>query len=184
MCNIKKGVERLERQLDSFDDIKDIIEENFQTIVKPLINNRHLYFVDGGDITKNENTKFEDMGYVLDGSNEHTLGSGYKIFEIDTIDNSNQPLSLISDLSTSNTKVNDYNKELSETNEWLKRMEIVSNTYGKGTFILDRGFNGAIMMQQIIEIGCDFIVRTRNLKRNIYINGNKTTISEPAKRIL
>ena len=47
MCNIKKGVERLERQLDSFDDIKDIIEENFQAIVKPLINNRHLYFVDG-----------------------------------------------------------------------------------------------------------------------------------------
>ena len=86
------------------------------------------------------------MGYVLDGSNEHTLGSGYKIFEIDTIDNSNQPLSLISDLSTSNTKVNDYNKELSETNEWLKRMEIVSNTYGKGTFVLDRGFDGAIMM--------------------------------------
>lgn len=183
MCNIKKGVERLERQLDSFDDIKDIIEENFQTIVKPLINNRHLYFVDGGDITKNENTKFENMGYVLDGSNEHTLGSGYKIFEIDTIDNSNQPLSLISDLSTSNTKVNDYNKELSETNEWLKRMEIVSNTYGKGIFILDRGFDGAIMMQKIIEIGCDFIVRARNLKRNIYINGNKTTISETAKKL-
>lgn len=123
------------------------------------------------------------MGYVLDGSNEHTLGSGYKIFEIDTIDNSNQPLSLISDLSTSNTKVNDYNKELSETNEWLKRMEIVSNTYGKGTFVLDRGFDGAIMMQKIIEMGCDFIVRAKELKRNIYINGNKTTISETARKL-
>ena len=142
-----------------------------------------MYFVDGGDITKNENTKFENMGFVLDGSNEHTLARGYKIFEIDTIDNSNQPLSLISDLSTSNTKVNDSNKELSETNEWLKRMEIVKNTYGKGTFILDRGFDGAILMQKMIEMGCDFIVRARDLKRNIYVNGNKTTISETARKL-
>ena len=90
---------------------------------------------------------------------------------------------MISDLSTSNTKVNDSNKELSETNEWLKRMEIVKNTYGKGTFILDRGFDGAILMQKMIEMGCDYIVRAKNLKRNIYVNGNKTNISETAKKL-
>lgn len=166
-ANIKKGVERFERHLDSFDDIKDTIENNFSSLVKPIINNRHLYFVDGGDITKNTNTKFENMGYVLDGSKEHTLAKGYKIFEIDTIDNSDQPLSLISDLSSSNSKVNDSNKELSETNEWLKRMKIINNTYGKGTFVLDRGFDGAILMQKIIEMGCDFIIRAKDLKRNI-----------------
>ena len=44
------------------------------------------------DITKDENTKFENLGYVLDGSKEHALSREYKIFEIDTIDNSNQPL--------------------------------------------------------------------------------------------
>lgn len=37
------------------------------------------------------------------------------------------------------------------------------------------------MMKKIIEMGCDFIVRARNLKRNI--NGNKTTISETAKKL-
>lgn len=175
--NIKKGVERLERHLDSFDDISKIVKQNYSSIVKPLINERKLYFVDGGDITKNENTKFENMGYVLDGSNEHKLAKGYKIFEIDTMDNSNQPLNLISDLSTSDKKVNDSNKELSENNEWLKRMNIVSNTYGKGTFIMDRGFDGAILMEKIIENGNDFIIRAKNLKRHVYVNGEKTTIS-------
>ncbi len=181
MNNLKKGVERLERHLDSYELIADIVKENYSSIVKPLINQRKLYFVDGGDITKDENTKFENMGYVLDGSNEHSLARGYKIFEIDTIDNSNQPLNLISDLSTTDKKVNDSNKELSENIEWLKRMNTVSNLYGKGTFIMDRGFDGAILMEKIIEMGSDFIIRAKNLKRNVYVSGEKTTISDLAR---
>lgn len=60
-------------------------------------------------------------------------------------------------------------------------MEIVSNTYGKGIYVLDRGFYGAILMHKTIEIGCDFIVRTRNPKRNIYINGNKKLYQKQLK---
>jgi hypothetical protein len=180
--NIKKGVERLERHLDSFDQIKDKVDLNYSSLVKPLINNRKLYFVDGGDITKNENTKFENLGYVIDGSKKHSLARGYKVFEIDTIDHANQPLNLISDLSTSDKKVNDSNKELSENLEWLKRIEKVSKTYGKGTFVMDRGFDGAILMEKVIESDNDFIIRARNLKRHVYVNGDKTTISELARK--
>ena len=122
------------------------------------------------------------MGYVLDGSKEHSLARGYKIFEIDTIDNSNQPLNLISDLSTSDKKANDVNKELSENNEWLKRIENVSKTYGNGTFIMDRGFDGSILMEKIIEMGNDFIIRAKNLNRYVYVNGEKTTISNLARK--
>ena len=181
MNNIKKGVERLERHLDSFDEIANTVQDNYSSIVKPLISPRKLYFVDGGDVTKDENTKFENLGYVLDGSDEHKLARGYKIFEIDTIDNANQPINLISDLRTSDKKVNDSNKELSENTEWLKRMEKVSNTYGKGTFILDRGFDGAILMENIIEMDNDFIVRAKCLTRKVYVNGVKTTISNLAR---
>ena len=181
MNNIKKGVERLERHLDSFDEIANTVQDNYSSIVKPLISPRKLYFVDGGDVTKDENTKFENLGYVLDGSDEHKLARGYKIFEIDTIDNANQPINLISDLRTSDKKVNDSNKELSENTEWLKRMEKVSNTYGKGTFILDRGFDGAILMENIIEMDNNFIVRAKCLTRKVYVNGVKTTISNLAR---
>ena len=48
--NIKKGVERLERNLDSFDNIENVLMSNYIQMVKPYINNRHLYFVDRGDI--------------------------------------------------------------------------------------------------------------------------------------
>lgn len=64
-------------------------------LVEDIIDPRHLYFVDGRDITKDENTKFENLGYVLDGSKEHSLARGYKLFEIDTIDNAVQPLNLV-----------------------------------------------------------------------------------------
>lgn len=181
MNNIKKGVERLERHLDSFNEIANKVQDNYSSIVKPLINPRNLYFVDGGDVSKDENTKFENLGYVLDGSDEHKLARGYKIFEIDTIDNANQPINLISDLRTSDKKVNDSNKELSENTEWLKRMEKVSNTYGIGTFILDRAFDAAILMEKIIEMGNDFIVRAKCLTRKVYFNGIKTTISNLAR---
>ena len=181
MNNIKKGVERLERHLDSFNEIANKVQDNYSSIVKSLINPRNLYFVDGGDVSKDENTKFENLGYVLDGSDEHKLARGYKIFEIDTIDNANQPINLISDLRTSDKKVNDSNKELSENTEWLKRMEKVSNTYGIGTFILDRAFDAAILMEKIIEMGNDFIVRAKCLTRKVYFNGIKTTISNLAR---
>lgn len=38
-------------------------------------------------------------------------------------------------------------------------------------------------MHKNIEMGCYFIVRARNPKRNIYINGNKKTVSETTKKL-
>ena len=66
---------------------------------------------------------------------------------------------------------NELNKELSENTEWLKRMEKVSNIYGIGTFILDRAFDGAVLMEKIIEMCNDFIVRAKSLTRNVYVWG-------------
>ena len=48
--NIKKGVERLERHLDSLDKIKNILLSNYINLIRPYINNRQLYFVDRGDM--------------------------------------------------------------------------------------------------------------------------------------
>ena len=169
--NIKKGVERLERHLDSFDDISEVIQDNYENMVRPYINARNLYFVDRSDITKSETTKFDNLGYVLDGSNEHKVSKGYQIHEIATLDNSNQPISLVSELRSANDE--DYK---SENELWSKHIEYVNKTYGKGTFIMDRGFDGAILMEKVIKMGSDFIIRAKCLTRNVYVNGEKTTI--------
>lgn len=176
--NIKKGVERLERNLDSFDNIKNTLMSNYIQMVKPYINNRHLYFVDRGDIVKEDNTKFENKGLVLDGSDSHTIKQGYQINEIATIDNDNQPISLVSELRSSND--NDYN---SDNDLWISHMNYVHNIYGKGTFIMDRGYDGAILMEKVLEIGSDFIIRAKSLDRKVYVNGEKTTISDIAKHM-
>ena len=62
-------------------------------------------------------------------------------------------------------------------------MNYVNNIYGKGTFIMDRGYDSAILMEKVLEMGSDFIIRAKNLDRNVYINGEKNTISNIAKHI-
>ncbi len=170
--NIKKGVERLERHLDDFESISDTIKTNYENTVKSYINRRKLYFVDRSDIVKDQYTKFENKGTVLDGSNEHKLAYGYQINEIATLDNANQPFSLVSELRSS--KDEDYK---SDNDLWLKHMQYVSKTYGSGTFICDRGYDSAILMEKIIENKDNFIIRVKSLNRIVYVNGEKTSIN-------
>ncbi len=176
-ANIKKGVERLERHLDDFPDIKELLENNYKELVKPYINDRHLYFVDDSDIVKDQNTRFENLGDVLDGSNEHQKAHGYKLYEIATLDNSNQPIGLISQLKSSKEKTLDTNPTI-----WFNNMMKVANDYGKGTFICDRGYDGAILMNKIIESGNDFIIRGNKTRKYVYINGEKKEIKEICKK--
>ena len=175
--NIKKGVERLERHLDSFGEIESIIEANYTKMIKPYINNRKLYFVDRSDIVKDEKTNFENLGFVLDGSDSHKIKHGYQINEITTIDNCNQPISLVSELRSS--KDEDY---LSDNELWMKHISNVFTTYGNGTFIFDRGYDGALLMEKMAKLGCDFIIRAKHLERYVYVNDKKTTISDLAKK--
>lgn len=169
--NIKKGVERLERNLDGFDDISVSLEQNYINMVKPYINKRKLYFVDRGDIVKEDNTKFENKGIVLDGSDSHKIKMGYQINEISTIDNDNQPISLISELRSA--KDTDYD---SDNSLWLSHIKTVKDNYGDGTFIMDSWYDGGIIMKKILDLGQDFIIRGKHFDRNVYINGEKTTI--------
>lgn len=59
-------------------------------------------------------------------------------------------------------------------------MNYVTNAYRKGTFIMDRGYDGAILMENVVKMNSDFIIRAKYLKRNVYVNGDKTTIQNLA----
>ena len=56
-------------------------------------------------------------------------------------------------------------------------MKNVSKTYGNGTFVIDRGFDGA-NMKEIMNNGDDFIIRASHLNRKILLNNETTTISD------
>ena len=117
-------MERLERHLDTFNKIESGINVNYTELIKPYINNRKLYFVDRIDIGKDEKTNFENLGFVLDGSDSHKIKFGYQINEITTIDNCNQPISLICELRSS--KDGEY---LSDNELWMKHISTVFITY-------------------------------------------------------
>ena len=175
--NIKKYVERIERHLDSYNKIENVVNSNYINLVKPYINPKKLYFVDGSDIVKNDNTKFENKGYVCDGSDSHKVKQGYIIKEIDTIDNANQPISLYSELISRNSVV-----EESDNLMWLNCIKNVSDTYGNGTFICDRGYDSGLMMGKVIELGNDFIIRANKLNRLVTFKNNKYKVRELAKK--
>lgn len=169
--NIKKTVDRFARHLDLFSDVySKQLEENYVNLVNPYIHNKKLYFVDGSDIVKNQYTKFENKGHVLDGSKEHSKAFGYNLYDIATIDNSNQPISLVSELFSS--KDEDYG---SNNLRWIDYIQNTIKNYGTGTIIADRGFDSGILYDKIIKLGCDFIVRV-NQRDICYVNGEKDSI--------
>ena len=47
---------------------------------------------------------------------------------------------------------------LSDNELWMKHISTVFNTYGNGTFVCDRGYDGAILMGKMAKLGCDFIL--------------------------
>ncbi len=176
--NIKKTVDRYTRLLDSCEsNILPTLEANYVDMVKPYINNKKLYFVDGGDIVKGQYTKFENKCKVMDGSNSHAHAYGYNLMDICTIDNSYQPISLVSEVVSTNditeTSINLY---------WAKLIKQVVDNYGDGTIVADRGFDSSIFMEKTLELGCNFIIRAKtNLRDICYVNGEKRSMSQLIK---
>ena len=140
--------------------------------MKPYINNKKLFFVDGSEIVKDQYTKFKNKGHVLDGSKQHSKAYGYNLYDIATIDNCNQPISLLSELFSS--KDEDYG---SNNLRWTDYIDKTVENYGNGTKIADRGFDSAILYDKIIKLGCDFIVRL-NQRDICYVDGVKQSIKE------
>jgi len=78
---LKKLIERLSRNLNSFSDGK-LVNDNYISHIKHDINDNTVFCVDGSDITKRKSKKLEALGKVRDGSTGETNINGYNMFEI------------------------------------------------------------------------------------------------------
>lgn len=61
-------------------------------------------------------------------------------------------------------------------------MKNVSKTYGNDSFVMDRGFDEANIVEEIINNCDDFIIRDSHLNRKILLNNETTTISDLAHK--
>lgn len=64
---LKKTIERLSRNLSSFDETDQLVENYIDTI-QPFIDDNTIFCIDGSEITKRNSKALENMGTVRDGS--------------------------------------------------------------------------------------------------------------------
>ena len=78
--SLKKTIDRLSRNLSSFDKGAHL-QENYIQQVRACLNDRSILVVDDGDITKPCSTKLEGLCKVRDGSTGE-IGVGYHMYEV------------------------------------------------------------------------------------------------------
>lgn len=129
---LKKIVEILSRNLMNFDQ-SELLESNYENLIKPLVNQESLFIVDDTDISKPLSNKLECLGQVLDGSDKYKITKGYHVSEIVLFNKNTDPLSVSSRLWS------EIEEGFISSNNYLKK-DILNNVskYGKeGCYIYD-----------------------------------------------
>lgn len=167
-CTIKKSIDRLSRQLYSFDSNQAF--KNYINKAKENLPQSPLYIIDDTDIAKPLSTRMEGLGSICDGSNNHAHTQGYLVNEIVAISNNGQPISVASHLYSPKEK------EFQSANTiTMKTINYVINNVGSGTFIADRGFDNVKLYAFLQRKQQDFIIRCKK-NRDVIVNDRKLNI--------
>ena len=151
----KNTIDRLSRHLA--DGVSSETEGNYKQLVRRMLPEDPLVFVDDSDVIKPYGQKFEDLGWVRDGSAmENRIEKGYHVTEITALTKGSQhPVSLYSNIHSSRSKdfksVNDIT---------LSALESVFPLVGKdATFVFDRGYDMNRLFSFFHKADRCFIVR-------------------------
>ena len=162
--NTRHIFKRLDRNLGQRDTLP--IKNRVQGMQCAKVDENTLLYFDPSEVIKKYGKKFESLGYVADGSEDHKLKPGYPanvcvgLKEEEII-----PLEL---------NLYSYREEgfISENDEYLKPIdEIAHKTKMKGTFVLDRGFDRFAIIRHLMYLDVNFIIRMTE-KRYYYPAGN------------
>ena len=162
----KNTIDRLSRHLA--DGISPDAERNYKQHIRRVLSNDTLVFVDDSDVVKPYGQKFEDLGWVRDGSTkENRIEKGYHVTEITALTKGSQhPVSLYSNIHSSQSK--DY---ISVNDIMLSALQSVFSLVGKeATFIFDRGYDMNKLFTFFHKADRRFIVRLTE-KRLLFYKG-------------
>ncbi len=132
--------------------------------------------IDDSDVVKPEGYHFESLGIVRDGSKSTSEKSvyckGYHVTEACVLTRSNHPVSIFSQLHSSEekgfTSMNDIT---------FAAMERGSKLFKKATYVMDRGYDDNKMFQKMWELGQDFVIRLTQ-KRKLFFHGKWVPATE------
>lgn len=172
---LKKTIERLSRGLDSFSESKKMMD-NYLEVVRPFVNEKAIFVIDGSDVTKPSSKALEGLTEVRDGSTGE-IKKGYWTLEIAALTTTHKaPISIYD-------RVYSTIEEgfLSEDDEVLKGFGYLTQQFGnKGIRALDRGYDAMIYYEYFFKKNEKFIIRTKK-NRSVIYKGKTLNIMEVAQ---
>lgn len=172
------AVERLTKHL-----IKGIPREQLIAYLKnvtTIVPDNPVIHIDDSDVVKTDGYKFEDLGYVRDGSkstqNKSVYSKGYHVTEACVLTKSNHPVSIFSEIHSSNEK--NFTSINSIT---FDAMERGAKLFGKATFVMDRGYDDNKMFLKLDALKQDFVIRLTK-KRKVFYKNKFISVTELCNR--
>lgn len=125
--------------------------------------------IDDSDVVKPDGYKFESLGRVRDGSESTTTKNvykkGYHVTEATVLTNSNHPVSIFSEIHSSEEK--DFTSINTVT---FSAMERAASLFEKATFIMDRGYDDNKMFLKLDSMRQDYVIRLTAKRKLLYHN--------------
>ena len=172
------AVERLTKHLNKGVP-KDQLN-SYLKYIKTLVPNEPVIHIDDSDVVKPNGYKFENLGYVRDGSKSSETKSvyskGYHVTEACVLTKSNHPVSLFSEIHSSTEK-----NFTSINTLTFKAMERGSKLFGKATFVMDRGYDDNKMFLKLDELKQDYVIRLTQ-RRKAFYKGKFIPVNELCNR--
>jgi len=167
---LKKTIGRLSRNLSMFRG-RGKLQENALQKLKGCLSDRSVLIIDGGDITKPCSPKMEYIGRVRDGSTGG-YGDGYHTLSVTALTpEKKMPICVYSTVYSA-----DEPEFISEDNEVLKALRFLGRHFKKSCIrAFDRGYDGNIYYEHLIEYDEKFIIRAKK-NRDVMYNGKKINI--------
>ena len=173
---LDKSVERLSRNLKTFDDESELLE-NYITSVKSNFDDETVIIFDDSDVSKPHSKKLEGICRVKDGSTGE-ITDGYWTAGVTALTAKHkQPIPIYNRIYS--TKETGY---VSNNAETIKSLEFVSKHFSKTNIrTFDRGYDSGFLFDYLLPKDESFIVRMVG-NRNCVYNGKKILINALIKR--
>lgn len=125
--------------------------------------------IDDSDVVKPDGYKFEPLGWVRDGSEstatKNIYKKGYHVTEATVLTNSNHPVSIFSEIHSSEEK-----NFTSINTVTFSAMDRAAALFGKAAFVMDRGYDDNKMFPKLDSLHQDYVIRLTAKRKLLYHN--------------
>ena len=125
--------------------------------------------IDDSDVVKPDGYKFESLGWVRDGSEstatKNIYKKGYHVTEVTVLTNSNHPVSIFSEIHSSEEK-----NFTSINTVTFSAMDRAAALFGKAAFVMDRGYDDNKMFLKLYSLHHYYVIRLTAKRKLLYHN--------------